>query len=60
MPVKIEIVDESRMKQIFEPLEGIESNISIYACSQALIFSDAQGFNDILFHLESSLYTSKQ
>ena len=31
MLVKAKTLDESRMKQIFEPLDGIETNGSIFA-----------------------------
>ena len=60
MPLEAEILDESRMKQIFEPMEGIETNKSIYACLRVVIFINVQGFYDILLHLESWLRASKQ
>ena len=53
LPIKAKVLDESRMKQIFEPLEDIETNGSIFACSKAVIFTDAQGFHDIVSHLDS-------
>ena len=60
MPVKAEVLDESKMNRIFEPLEGSERNGSLFARSGAVLFTDAAGFHAIVSHMESRLRTSKQ
>ena len=60
MLVKVEGLNESKMKCIFEPLEGSERNGSVVGRSRVVIFADTQGFHDIVLHLEFWLHTSKQ
>ena len=58
--MKIEVLDESRMNRIFEPLEGSERNRSIFAWLGAVIFTDAQGCHAIVLHLEYWLLKAKK
>lgn len=60
MPVKAEVLDESRMKRLFEPLESSERNGSLFARSGAVIFTDVAGFHALVSHMESRLRTSRQ
>ena len=54
------MLDEVRLKCIFEPLEVAESNGGAFAWSGGVIFIDAMGFHAVVSHLEIRLRRSKQ
>ena len=58
--VKPDLLDEVRLKCIFEPLEAAEPNGGSFARSGGNIFTDAMGFHAVVSHLEMRLRKSKQ
>ena len=58
--VKPDLLDEARLRRIFEPLEAAESNGGSFAKSGGVIFTDAMGFHAVVSHLETRLQKSKQ
>ena len=58
--MKPDLLDEVRLKCIFEPLEEAKSNGGAFARSRGVIFIDAMGFHAIVLHLETRLRESKQ
>ena len=58
--MKPDLLDEIRLKRIFEPLEAIEPNGGAFARSGGVIFTNAMGFHAIVSHLEILLQRSKQ
>ena len=58
--VKPDLLDEVRLKRIFEPLEAVEPNGGSFARSRGVIFTDAMGFHAVVSHLETRLWKSKQ
>ena len=57
--MKPDLLDEVRLKRIFEPLEAAEPNGGAFARSGGLIFTDAMGFHAVVSHLETRLRKSK-
>ena len=58
--VKPDLLDEVRLKCIFEPLEAAKSNGGAFARSGGVIFTNAMGFHTVVSHLETRLRRSKQ
>ena len=58
--VKPDLLDEVRLRRIFEPLEVAESNGGSFARSGGIISTDAMGFHTVVSHLEARLRKSKQ
>ena len=58
--VKPDLLDEVRLRCIFEPLEAAEPNGGSFARSGGVIFTDAMGFHAVVSHLETRLRKSKQ
>ena len=58
--VKLVLLDEVRLRCIFEPLEAAEPNGGSFARSGGVIFTDAMGFHAVVSHLETRLRKSKQ
>ena len=58
--VKPDLLDEVRLKRIFEPLEAAEPNGGSFARSGGVIFTDAMGFHVVVSYLETRLRKSKQ
>ena len=58
--VKRDLLDEVRLRRIFEPLEAAEPNGGSFARSGGIIFTDAMGFHAVVSHLETRLRKSKQ
>ena len=58
--VKANLLDEVKLKCIFEPLEAAEPNGGAFARSGGVIFTNAMGFQAVVSHLETRLWRSKQ
>ena len=58
--VKPDLLDDVRLRRIFEPLEAAEPNGGSFARSGGVIFTDAMGFHAVVSHLETRLRKSKQ
>ena len=58
--MKVDLLDDVRLKCIFEPLEAAEPNGGAFTRSGGVIFTDAMGFHTIVSHLETCLQRSKQ
>ena len=58
--VKPDLLDEVRLRRIFEPLEAAKPNGGSFARSGGVIFTDAMGFHAVVSHLETRLQKSKQ
>ena len=58
--VKPDLLDEVRLRCIFEPLEAAEPNGGSFARSGGVLFTDAMGFHAVVSHLETRLRKSKQ
>ena len=58
--VKLDLLDEVRLRRIFEPLEAAKPNGGSFTRSRGVIFTDAMGFHAIVSHLETRLLKSKQ
>ena len=58
--MKPDLLDEVRLKCIFEPLEAAEPNGGAFARSRGVMFTDAMGFHAVVSHLETRLRKSKQ
>ena len=46
--VKADLLDEVRLKRIFEPLEAVEPNGGAFAWSEGGIFTDAMGVHAVI------------
>ena len=57
--VKPDLLDEVRLRRIFEPLEAAEPNRGSFSRSGGIIFTDAMGFHAVVSHLEMQLRKSK-
>ena len=58
--MKPHLLDEVRLKCIFEPLEVAEPNGDAFARLGGVIFTNAMGFHAVVLHLETRLRRSKQ
>ena len=58
--MKPDMLDEIRLKRIFEPLEAAESNGGAFARSGGVTFTDAMEFHAAVLHLETRHRKSKQ
>ena len=58
--VKPDVLDEVRLKRIFEPLEAAEPNGGAFAKLGGVIFTDAMGVHAVVSHLKTRLRKSKQ
>ena len=58
--IKVDLLDEIKLKRIFEPLVAAEPNGDAFARLGGVLFIDATGFHAVVSHLESRLWRSKQ
>ena len=58
--VKLDLLDEVRLRRIFEPLKAAEPNGGSFARSGGVIFIDAMGFHAVVSHLETRMRKSKE
>ena len=58
--IKGDLLNEVRLKSIFEPLEAAETNGGAFARSRGVIFKDTMGFHAVISHLETRMRRSKQ
>ena len=58
--MKPDLLDEVRLKRIFEPLEVAEFNGGAFARSGEVMITDAMEFHAAVLHLETRLLRSKQ